>query len=78
MIVETTPVSVDLVNSQYPLIQNLGSGDVYLGNTSAVTTATGLKLPQGLVVELPQIAKRGQRLWLVSDTSADVRVLAVP
>lgn len=78
MIVDSTPVAVATANAQYPVIQNLGPGDVYLGTVSTVNASTGLKLPQGLVYEVPNMARRAGRLYLVSDTSADVRVLAVP
>lgn len=29
------------------IIENLGTADIYIGGTSAVTTATGLKIPSG-------------------------------
>jgi len=72
----TTPASqVDVVAEVIPTIQNLGAGIVYIGDTSAVTTSTGLKLEVGGTYTPAQPTQvTGKAIWLISDGTADVRV----
>lgn len=54
-----------------PWVQNLGPGIVYLDNTSAVTTATGLKLVVGAIFNFTEsIQEHGGAVYLISDTAA--------
>jgi hypothetical protein len=58
------------------LIQNLGTGIVYVDGNSAVTTATGVKIVSGATLIISGPNSVGA-LYLISDTAAtDVRYLA--
>jgi hypothetical protein len=56
-----------------PIVQNLGTGDLYLDFDPEVSDATGLKLEVGDIVEFQ--SRVGSKLYAVSDSSADVRVI---
>jgi len=72
-----TPVLVPVPEgSDSVLIQNLGTGSIYVDGNSAVTTATGVKIATGtnLVVSSPNNVGE---LFLISDAaSTDVRYVA--
>lgn len=55
------------------IIQNLGSNDIYIGTTNAVTTATGTKIPKGSSMEMGFGA--GASVYAIASSgTADVRV----
>lgn len=53
------------------LIQNLGTGDLYLGE-EGVTTDNGYKISVG---EAVAVGVRDQKLWAVATDDTDVRLL---
>lgn len=53
------------------VIQNLGTGVLYVDIVDTVSTSTGLKLASGASVPVAG----GRTYYGISDTSADVRVL---
>jgi hypothetical protein len=55
------------------IVQNLGSQDVYLGQTNGVTTTTGLKLPKGSSLEMAFGAGAGIYA-ITASGSSDVRL----
>lgn len=76
--VSTSPVQVYAEGEMRVLVQNLGAGDVYIGMDDQVTTANGVKIPSGGAFETPaQLVDTEGHLWLVSDASADVRIMRV-
>lgn len=72
-----TPVLLPVVEpSASVLIQNLGTGIVYVDGDPAVTTATGVKIAAGTTLTVVGPDSVGA-LYLISDTAAtDVRYLA--
>ena len=55
------------------MIQNLGSKDVFIGETNAVTSTSGFKLPKGSSYEMPM--GTATNMWcLTSAGTADLRV----
>jgi hypothetical protein len=66
-------------NSQAPIIQNLGPGTLYVGNTSSNLTTEGLQLPVGAVYEFPApLAEGAGAVWIqASGANCDVRILNV-
>jgi len=66
-------------NSQAPVIQNLGPGTLYVGNTSSNLTTEGLQLPVGAVYEFPApLAQGAGAVWIqASGSTCDVRILNV-
>jgi hypothetical protein len=71
-----TPVLLPLAElNASVLIQNLGTGNLYVDNKPAVTTSTGVKIATGTSVTVPSPDNVGA-LYLISDTAAtDVRYL---
>lgn len=78
--VGTTAVEVALSSDtgetgQLVLLQNLGAGDLYFGTSDAVTSANGLKVASGSVLEL---TLKGTSLWVIASASGtDLRTLVV-
>jgi hypothetical protein len=72
-----TPVLLPVAEaSSTVLIQNLGTGIVYVDGDPGVTTATGVKITAGTSITISGPDSLGS-LFLVSDTAAtDVRYLA--
>jgi len=72
-----TPVLLPVVEpSASVLIQNLGTGIVYVDGDPAVTTVTGVKIAAGTSLTVVGPDSVGA-LYLISDTAAtDVRYLA--
>lgn len=77
IVVGTTPVLLPVVEpSSTVLIQNLGTGIVYVDGDPAVTTATGVKIAAATTLTISGPDSVGA-LYLISDTAAtDVRYLA--
>lgn len=78
MLVGTSAVSLGVAQSVTPVIQNLGPGNLYLGN-SAVATSTGFKITPGSAYEFPRHLSYGVgALWAVADqVNTDVRILQI-
>jgi hypothetical protein len=55
------------------IIQNLGSGNIYLGGDASVTTFAGLEIAANTSLTL-HVLDYGN-LWVVADALADVRVM---
>ena len=72
-----TPVALPVSEpSTSVLIQNLGTGNLYVDGNSAVTTSTGVKIATGTSLTIIGPDDLGE-LFLISDTAAtDVRYLA--
>lgn len=78
--VGTDPVHLDVAHDATPLIQNLGSGNLYIEATQAdCTTTSGLKLAAGDIYQYPLPLNEGAGdVWLVADAAGtDVRYLVV-
>jgi hypothetical protein len=77
IVVGVTPVLLPVVEpSASVLIQNLGTGIVYVDGDPAVTTTTGVKIAAGTSITVVGPDDVGA-LYLISDTAAtDVRYLA--
>lgn len=81
--VGTTPVLVGTddypdvgATGQTVVVQNLGTGDVYIDFDAAVTTGTGFKLGVGAAYEFASVS--GQSLYAVASAiGTDVRILVV-
>ena len=72
-----TPVLLPVVEpSSTVLIQNLGTGNLYVDGDSAVATTTGVKIAAGASLTISGPDSLGE-LFLISDAaSTDVRYLA--
>lgn len=71
----TTPVLIPVTDAP-TRIQNLGAGIVYVDGSSAVTTATGIKVAVNETIIIDK-AKSFGGLYVISDTTAtNVRYLA--
>lgn len=57
------------------VIHNNGGSTVYLGFTSAVTTADGFPLTTNEKIAIDMCGNPNMRVWLISDASSDVRLL---
>lgn len=57
------------------IVQNTGSGDVFLGEQSAVTTGTGYKLVPGDAFEVDLMA--GDKLHGIASSTQTVRIMIV-
>ena len=78
IVVGTTPIVLLPVTegASTVLIQNLGSGALYVDGNHAVTTATGVKIPANTSLTIPGPDIIGS-IYLVADAaSTDVRYLA--
>jgi hypothetical protein len=82
MQVGTTPVQVLVPADAIAEIQNLGdgatppAGNLYIGDDNTVSTATGLKVAAGGLYASPRPVSYGVAVWVVSDSTIDVRVKA--
>ena len=62
-----------LANRLNTIIENLGSQDMYIGNSNAVTTSTGFKIPKGTALEVNFGASA--TIWAITASgTTDVRV----
>ena len=79
MIVSTTPVQVPVGDRDLPLIQNLGSDVVYVGNVPETLLTTGVKLSIGDALEMAAtLVEAGGPLWVRAETgTSDIRILTV-
>jgi hypothetical protein len=81
MIVTTAQgaVNTGYTGTQMPVIQNLGPGALYIGNTSTSLTTTGIYLPAGAVYEFPKVVQDGAgAVFIQADGgNCDVRILNV-
>lgn len=57
------------------VIHNNGGGTVYMGFTSAVTTSDGFPLVTNEKIAIDMCGNPNMRVWLISDSSSDVRLL---
>ncbi len=78
MTVGTSAVRLNAPASSTPIVQNLGPGSIFIGD-STVTVATGIKLGPGDVYEfLRDLSQSFGSLYLVADAAGtDVRYLVV-
>ena len=74
-----TPTNSGYSNSQQPIIQNLGPGNLYIGTSSENLDTEGLYLPAGAVYEFPATLVDGPgQVWLQADApDTDVRIINV-
>lgn len=68
----TVATTAVLLGNGSCLIQNLGSGILYVGESSSVSASTGVKLASGVSVAMGAATAP---IYGISDTSCDVRVL---
>jgi hypothetical protein len=74
----TTPVRVEADGDMRILIQNLGAGDIYIGPDNTVSSSNGIKVVSGGWFETPaHLVTSKNHIWIVSDTTADVRIMRV-
>jgi len=74
--VTDTPQKLKLGNGDIPVIQNLGSADVYFGRDDSVTSSNGLKLGNGVGYAFDKTLGEAQwdGVWVVTASgTADVR-----
>ena len=58
------------------ILQNLGTGNVYIGNDDTVTAETGYKMATGAVLTIPTQINEGMgQVWAIGDAAADLRYL---
>lgn len=74
-----TAVDIPVAQGAGLIVQNLGTGNVYLGNDSTVTTLTGIKLLPGANYEYPRQVNEGAgAVWAIADAAGqDVRYMVV-
>jgi hypothetical protein len=72
--VTTTPADLDLPQGSVAVLQNLGTGAVYVDTESTVSSSTSYKLASGASFEFP---RTDGSIWVVSDGTADLRILFV-
>ena len=78
--VTTTAVKLPFGPPYQPVLQNLGSGNLFFGPTSAVTPANGIRLSNGLGYEFPnrlQDIPQWPEVWVISDGTSDLRIMNV-
>ena len=77
--VEATINGNTLAPSSRPIIQNLGPGVLYIGDSQADLSANGLQLPVNCVYEVPAPMVEGLvSLYMYADlNTCDVRILNV-
>lgn len=76
--VGTTATALPYDGERGVLLQNLGSADVFVDFTSAVTTTTGVKIvaTSGTLLIARQLDEDGGQLYLISGSAAqDVRYI---
>ena len=74
--VTSTPQKLLLGNADVPVIQNLGSEDVYFGRDDTVTSSNGIKLPQdnGYAFDRTLGEAQWDGVWVVTASgTADLR-----
>ena len=74
--VTSTAQKLDLGDADVPVLQNLGSADVYFGRTSAVSSTNGLKLGNGVGYAFDKTLGEAQwdGVWVITASStADLR-----
>lgn len=74
--VTSTAQQLNLGDADIPVLQNLGSADVYFGRTSSVTPANGLKLGSGVGYAFDKTLGEAQwdGVWVITASStADLR-----
>lgn len=74
--VTDTPQKLKLGDGDIPVIQNLGSADVYFGRNNTVTSSNGLKLGNGVGYAFDKTLGESQwdGVWVVTASgTADVR-----
>lgn len=74
--VGTSAIQISAVGRQKPILQNLGPGDLYLGENDEVTADNGLKLGAGAVFEFSSAISMDDGLWVIaSEADTDVRYM---
>lgn len=66
--VGTTAVKVPVGPAQTPVVVNVGSTTIYLGNTNGVTTANGIPIGPNVGYEFPRdlVFAGWDELWVIS------------
>lgn len=76
--VGTVAVQLPSYGPATPIIQNLGPGKVYLGDSDAVTAADGLQLEVNGKITLSTGSSSAGPIWLIADAAdTDVRVVTL-
>lgn len=79
--VGVTAVQLPFGEADRPVVQNLGPGDVYLGDGPTVSANNGIKLEPGVGYEFPNTLKKisdWKGVWVIaSEAGTDVRVANV-
>ena len=77
--VGTSAVQIAYDPERILVIQNLGTGNVYIDHDPSVTTSTGFKLAADAVYEYPRQLNLGEgAVWIIGDAAdTDVRLLEV-
>lgn len=57
------------------VVHNNGGSTVYMGFTSAITTANGFPLTTNEKIAIDMTGNPNMRVWLISDASSDIRLL---
>lgn len=74
----STPVRIAADGDMRVLIQNIGAGIVYIGPDSDVNASNGIMVsPGGWYESSEKMVSSRNHLWLMSPTTADVRVMRV-
>jgi hypothetical protein len=74
--VTTAVLNLPLGTGSRPLLQNLGPGDVYFGDSPSVSTANAFKLTPGMGYEFSEplpYSGSFEQVWVVSNSTADLR-----
>lgn len=67
--VDTTAVQVPLGKADRPVLVNVGSTNVYFGNSDQVTAANGLPLPENIGYSFDATLQDSEwvELWVIGD-----------
>ena len=74
--VTTAVFNLPLGTGSRPLLQNLGPGDIYFGDSSSVSVNNGFKLSPGMGYEFPHtlpFSGSFEQIFVVSNSTADLR-----
>jgi hypothetical protein len=70
--VTNTATRLTLPQGALVILQNLGSGAVYVDQDDSVSSTTSFKLASGDKYQFPRTAGS---IWVISDGAADLRIL---
>lgn len=79
LLATTTAQKLPVGQNQRPILQNLGTGLAYFGDSSSVSATNGIQLAVGAAFEFPtDLSNAGwAELWVVSAATSDLRYFSV-